>query len=37
MVKQVLAIFVGTIAGQLIWDYVIKPKMDEKDKNKKDK
>lgn len=36
MIKQIVAVFVGTIAGQLIWDYVIKPKMDEND-NKKDK
>lgn len=31
MLKQVVAILVGTVAGQLLWDYVIKPKMDGKD------
>ncbi len=36
MIKQFFVILAGTIAGQLLWDYVIKPKMDEKD-NKKDK
>lgn len=37
MIKQIVAVFIGTIAGQLLWDHVIKPKIDEKDKNKKDK
>lgn len=36
MIKQFFVILVGTVAGQLLWDHVIKPKMDEND-NKKDK
>lgn len=30
--KQFLAILAGTIVGDLLWDKVIKPKMDEKEK-----
>lgn len=30
--KHFFAILVGTIVGDLLWDKVIKPKMDEKDK-----
>ncbi len=36
MIKQFFVILVGTVAGQLLWDHVIKPKLDEND-NKKDK
>lgn len=36
MIKQFFVILVGTVAGQLLWDHVIKPKMDENE-NKKDK
>lgn len=32
MLKHIVAVFVGTLAGQLLWDRVIKPKMDGKDK-----
>lgn len=34
--KHFLAILAGTIIGDLLWDRVIKPKMDEKDKNNDD-
>ena len=30
--KQFITILVGTIVGDLLWDRVIKPKIDEKDK-----
>ncbi len=36
MIKQFFVILVGTVAGQLLWDHVIKPKLDENE-NKKDK
>lgn len=36
MIKQFFVILAGTLAGQLLWDHVIKPKLDGKD-NKNDK
>lgn len=36
MIKQFFVILAGTVVGQLLWDHVIKPKLDEND-NKKDK
>jgi len=36
MLKQFLVIRAGTVAEQLLWDYVIKSGMDESD-DKKDK
>lgn len=37
MIKQFFVILAGTVVGQLLWDRVIEPKLDEKEKEDKDK